>query len=168
MCIAKNGVPPAVGKTVQLNVNCTWLWSNRIDSRFSMLPSSIISVQPQVSANIQLIGAKRRSEQTLTCDAEASPKPINYWTFGTGEMIVANDKFIVKVRAADQSVHCSSVMNEIDDRRSQSTVTSSSWLSPSSDCNQRTLEHIAASQRIPSDKRRNLWNFMVSFLSYKF
>lgn len=49
-----------------------------------------------MSANIQLIGAKRRSEQTLTCDAEASPKPINYWTFGTGEMIVANDKFIVK------------------------------------------------------------------------
>ena len=22
MCIAKNGVPPAVGKTVQLNVHC--------------------------------------------------------------------------------------------------------------------------------------------------
>ena len=29
--------------------------------------------------------------------AEASPNPINYWTFGTGEMIVANDKFIVEV-----------------------------------------------------------------------
>ena len=29
--------------------------------------------------------------------AEASPKPINYWTFGTGEMIVANEKFITEV-----------------------------------------------------------------------
>ena len=25
MCIATNGVPPAVGKTVQLNVNCEYL-----------------------------------------------------------------------------------------------------------------------------------------------
>ena len=25
MCIATNGVPPAVGKTVQLNVNCKYL-----------------------------------------------------------------------------------------------------------------------------------------------
>ena len=50
-----------------------------------------------MSAPIQLIGAKRRSQQSLQCLAEASPKPINYWTFGTGEMIVANDKFIVQV-----------------------------------------------------------------------
>ena len=54
-------------------------------------------VQPQISAPIQLIGAKRKSEQSLSCIAEASPKPINYWTFGTGEMIVANEKFIVQV-----------------------------------------------------------------------
>ena len=27
---------------------------------------------------------------------QAWPKPINYWTFGTGEMIVANDKFVVE------------------------------------------------------------------------
>ena len=27
---------------------------------------------------------------------QAWPKPINYWTFGTGEMIVANDKFVVQ------------------------------------------------------------------------
>ena len=58
---------------------------------------SLVSVQPQISAPIQLIGAKRRSEQSLQCLAEASPKPINYWTLGTGEMIVANDKFIVQV-----------------------------------------------------------------------
>jgi len=74
MCIANNGVPPAVSKTVQLNVN----------------------FQPQISAPVQLIGARRRSEQSLSCTAEASPKPINYWTFGTGEMIVANEKFLVK------------------------------------------------------------------------
>lgn len=74
MCIANNGVPPAVSKTVQLNVN----------------------FQPQISAPVQLIGARRRSDQSLSCTAEASPKPINYWTFGTGEMIVANEKFLVK------------------------------------------------------------------------
>ena len=94
MCIATNGVPPAVGKTVQLNVNCkplTFLANPQIFLIFD------ISVQPQMSAPIQLIGAKRRSQQSLQCLAEASPKPINYWTFGTGEMIVANDKFIVQV-----------------------------------------------------------------------
>ena len=50
-----------------------------------------------MAAPLQLIGAKRRSQQSLQCLAEASPKPINYWTFGTGEMIVANEKFIVQV-----------------------------------------------------------------------
>ena len=55
-----------------------------------------------MSAPIQLIGAKRRSQQSLQCLAEASPKPINYWTFGTGEMIVANDKFIVQVQGVPQ------------------------------------------------------------------
>jgi len=74
MCIAKNGVPPAVSKTIQLNVN----------------------FQPQISAEVQLVGAPRHTETTLTCTAEAWPKPINYWTFGTGEMIVANDKFVVE------------------------------------------------------------------------
>ena len=59
--------------------------------------TSAFPVQPQISAPIQLIGARRRSEQSVSCVAEASPRPINYWTFGTGEMIVANEKFIVKV-----------------------------------------------------------------------
>ena len=36
--------------------------------------------------------------------AEASPKPINYWTFATGEMIVANDKFIVEVRGVNGDI----------------------------------------------------------------
>ena len=43
------------------------------------------------------MGAPRHAETTLTCTAEAWPKPINYWTFGTGEMIVANEKFVVEV-----------------------------------------------------------------------
>ena len=61
-------------------------------------------VQPQISAPIQLIGARRRSEQSVSCVAEASPRPINYWTFGTGEMIVANEKFIVKVSSKLQLI----------------------------------------------------------------
>lgn len=44
------------------------------------------------------------SEQSLSCLAEASPKPINYWTFGTGEMIVANEKFIVNVSILQKAV----------------------------------------------------------------
>ena len=158
MCIARNGVPPAVSKTVQLNVNCkkrprrirwrekpflalkgyrsfmhaqpsqhrqtqlqsgyfffwpTWFWNLNYKASFCPLFLFLlghsqtwellliwfwIPVQPQISAPIQLIGARRRSEQSLTCVAEASPKPINYWTFGTGEMIVANEKFITEVR----------------------------------------------------------------------
>ena len=62
-------------------------------------------VQPQISAPIQLIGARRRSEQSVSCVAEASPRPINYWTFGTGEMIVANEKFIVKVSSKLQLIY---------------------------------------------------------------
>ena len=93
MCIATNGVPPAVAKTVQLNVNCK---PSQPAIRSSPLIFAI-SVQPQMAAPLQLIGAKRRSQQSLQCLAEASPKPINYWTFGTGEMIVANEKFIVQV-----------------------------------------------------------------------
>ena len=53
---------------------------------------------------MQLIGARRRSEQSLSCTAEASPKPINYWTFGTGEMIVANEKFLVKVKVLKNAI----------------------------------------------------------------
>ena len=121
MCIATNGVPPADGKTVQLNVNC----KNNLKNKNVLI--SLILVQPQVSASIQLIGAKRRSEQTLVCEAEASPKPINYWTFGTGEMIVANDKFIVKVGInADISHLRLHLLIKLYVRRSHSTVTSSS------------------------------------------
>ena len=36
MCIATNGVPPAVGKTVQLNVNCKDQ-SGRLDNKLSFL-----------------------------------------------------------------------------------------------------------------------------------
>ena len=34
--------------------------------------------------------------KTNVLTIQAWPKPINYWTFGTGEMIVANDKFVVE------------------------------------------------------------------------
>jgi len=71
MCIARNGVPPAVSKNIQLNVN----------------------FQPQISSEQQLVGAPSGTQITITCIAEASPRPINYWTFGTGEMIVPNEKF---------------------------------------------------------------------------
>merc|ERR1711962_1359508 len=79
MCIAKNGVPPAVSKNIQLNVN----------------------FQPQISSEQQVVGAPSGTEITITCIAEASPRPINYWTFGTGERIVPNEKF--KMEEEDES-----------------------------------------------------------------
>lgn len=81
MCVAKNGVPPAVSKIVQLNVN----------------------FQPQISSEQQLVGAPAGTQVQLTCISEASPRPINYWTFGTGEMIVPNEKFHIKEE--DESVY---------------------------------------------------------------
>ncbi|XP_023337364.1 protein amalgam [Eurytemora carolleeae] len=79
MCIARNGVPPAVSKHIHLNVN----------------------FQPQISSQQQLVGAPAGTEIKLICIAEASPRPINYWTFGTGEMIVPNEKF--KMEEVDES-----------------------------------------------------------------
>ena len=156
MCIATNGVPPAVGKTVQLNVNC----KNNLNNKNVLI--SLILVQPQVSASIQLIGAKRRSEQTLVCEAEASPKPINYWTFGTGEMIVANDKFIVKVGiTADISHLRLHLMTKLCVRRSHSTVTSSSWLWQSRDFKLKISELIDVFQRILLVKLRSWLSCMV-------
>ena len=50
------------------------------------------------------MGAPASTETTLTCTAEAWPKPINYWTFGTGEMIVANEKFVVQVGRREEGL----------------------------------------------------------------
>ncbi|XP_050540543.1 lachesin isoform X2 [Daktulosphaira vitifoliae] len=71
LCIAANGVPPSVSKRLMLHVH----------------------FHPLVQVPNQLVGAPPRTDITLQCYVEASPKSINYWTRESGEMIISNDKY---------------------------------------------------------------------------
>ncbi|KAJ8680148.1 hypothetical protein QAD02_015935 [Eretmocerus hayati] len=51
------------------------------------------SFRPLIEVPNQLVGAPMRTDVTLSCKVEASPKPINYWTRENGEMIISNDKY---------------------------------------------------------------------------
>ncbi|GAB6026375.1 hypothetical protein CHUAL_012578 [Chamberlinius hualienensis] len=70
LCIASNGVPPAISKRIMLDVE------------FS----------PIISIPNQLVGALPGSEVMLECSTEAFPKSINYWARGPG-MIMTNNKY---------------------------------------------------------------------------
>uniref|UniRef100_A0A2S2PES2 Lachesin n=1 Tax=Schizaphis graminum TaxID=13262 RepID=A0A2S2PES2_SCHGA len=71
LCIAANGVPPSVSKRLMLHVH----------------------FHPLVQVPNQLVGAPQKTDITLQCYVEASPKSINYWTRESGEMIISNDKY---------------------------------------------------------------------------
>ncbi|VVC29119.1 Immunoglobulin subtype,Immunoglobulin-like domain,Immunoglobulin-like [Cinara cedri] len=71
LCIASNGVPPSVSKRLMLHVH----------------------FHPLVQVPNQLVGAPQKTDITLQCYVEASPKSINYWTRESGEMIITNDKY---------------------------------------------------------------------------
>ncbi|XP_050431798.1 lachesin-like isoform X2 [Adelges cooleyi] len=71
LCIAANGVPPSVSKRLMLHVH----------------------FHPLVQVPNQLVGAPPKTDITLQCYVEASPKSINYWTRESGEMIISNDKY---------------------------------------------------------------------------
>lgn len=70
MCIAKNGVPPATSKTFKL----------------------IVNFKPQIEVPNQVVGAPIGTEIILSCQIEASPKPITYWSKSSGEMIVPSSR----------------------------------------------------------------------------
>ncbi|XP_015172629.1 PREDICTED: lachesin-like isoform X2 [Polistes dominula] len=67
LCIASNGVPPSVSKSVTLNVH----------------------FPPMLSIPNQLEAAYIGQEVTLECHIEAFPTAINYWTTENGDMIVS-------------------------------------------------------------------------------
>ncbi|XP_048512424.1 lachesin-like isoform X2 [Athalia rosae] len=71
LCIAANGVPPSVSKRIMLHVH----------------------FHPMVQVPNQLVGAPPGTDVTLSCQVEASPKAINYWTRESGEMIISNSKY---------------------------------------------------------------------------
>nr|CAI5857619.1 unnamed protein product [Callosobruchus analis] len=84
LCIAANGVPPTVSKRMMLHVH----------------------FHPLIQVRNQLVGAPVNTDVTLQCHVEASPKAINYWTRESGEMILANDKYLMtEINNSYYSVH---------------------------------------------------------------
>ncbi|GFX03553.1 hypothetical protein TNCV_4751381 [Trichonephila clavipes] len=72
LCIASNGIPPAVSKRIMLNVNFA----------------------PMIWIPNQLVGAAIGADVTLDCNLESHPKSVTYWTRdGGGFMILSNTKF---------------------------------------------------------------------------
>ncbi|XP_046645044.1 lachesin-like isoform X1 [Daphnia pulicaria] len=75
LCIASNGVPPSVSKRIVLNVQfAPVLW----------IPN-------------QLEGTVVGQQVSLVCQIEAFPIPIVYWTTESGEIIIDNSRFSMKV-----------------------------------------------------------------------
>uniref|UniRef100_A0A1Y1KVW7 Ig-like domain-containing protein n=1 Tax=Photinus pyralis TaxID=7054 RepID=A0A1Y1KVW7_PHOPY len=70
LCIASNGIPPAISK--RINVSVTF--------------------PPVIQVPNQLLAAPERTAVTLECNVQAYPRPINYWLGTAGEMLLSNDK----------------------------------------------------------------------------
>ncbi|XP_011298564.1 protein amalgam [Fopius arisanus] len=71
MCIASNGVPPAISKRITINVH----------------------FPPVIHVPNQLVAAPRGTDVALECQVEASPKSINYWVKDSGDMIISSSKY---------------------------------------------------------------------------
>ncbi|GIX84241.1 protein CEPU-1 [Caerostris darwini] len=72
LCIASNGIPPAVSKRIMLNVNFA----------------------PMIWIPNQLVGAAVGADVSLDCNLESHPKSVTYWTRdGGGFMILSSTKF---------------------------------------------------------------------------
>jgi len=72
MCIARNGVPPAVSKRIELGIDFT----------------------PMIWVPAQLVGAFHGETVTLTCFVEAHPASLNYWE-KDGTMIHQDEHYTV-------------------------------------------------------------------------
>ncbi|XP_014473731.1 PREDICTED: lachesin-like isoform X2 [Dinoponera quadriceps] len=80
LCIASNGIPPAVSKRIFINVH------------FS----------PVIHVPNQLVGAPLGTDVVLECFVEASPKSINYWVNDKGAMIISSVRHDVQAVAKSQ------------------------------------------------------------------
>ncbi|XP_068246387.1 lachesin-like [Palaemon carinicauda] len=82
LCIAQNEVPPAVMKTIKVNV----------------------AFAPSIQVPNQLVGSPLNSDLMLSCHVEAYPKPITFWKKNNNEiMIIDGPKY--KVRETTESYH---------------------------------------------------------------
>lgn len=52
-----------------------------------------MAVHPLVQVPNQLVGAPQKTDITLQCYVEASPKSINYWTRESGKYIRINNYY---------------------------------------------------------------------------
>ena len=85
MCIASNGVPPAVSKRIQLGIDCKLLLtvshiktSRGLWNHFKFM--SIFSVPPMMWVPAQQISAVRGAPRAkLTCFVEAHPEALTFW-----------------------------------------------------------------------------------------
>ncbi|KAK9723215.1 Immunoglobulin I-set domain [Popillia japonica] len=75
MCIASNGIPPAISKRIMVTVN----------------------FHPVIQVPNQLVGAPLGTDVTLECYVEASPKSINYWVRDPDGMVIPSPKYDVQV-----------------------------------------------------------------------
>ena len=85
MCIARNGVPPAVSKRIELGIDC------KISCCVLHYYLTFL-VSPMIWVPAQLVGAYHGDMVTLTCFVEAHPASLNYWE-KDGVMIHANDHY---------------------------------------------------------------------------
>ncbi|XP_057323488.1 lachesin-like [Microplitis mediator] len=74
LCIASNGVPPAISKRITINVH----------------------FPPVIHVPNQLVGAPLGTDVALECFVEASPKSINYWMKDDDEMIISGTRHEVQ------------------------------------------------------------------------
>ncbi|XP_076341176.1 lachesin-like isoform X2 [Tachypleus tridentatus] len=72
LCIATNGIPPAVSKRIFLGIN------------FS----------PMIWIPNQLIGAPLGTDVVLDCHLEAHPTSVTYWMRESGVIIISNQKYV--------------------------------------------------------------------------
>ncbi|XP_078034686.1 lachesin [Augochlora pura] len=79
LCIASNGVPPAVSKRISINVH----------------------FPPVIHVPNQLVGAPLGTDVALVCFVEASPKSINYWE-KDNVMIIASQQYGVQAISKSQ------------------------------------------------------------------
>ncbi len=76
MCIARNGVPPAVSKRIQLGIDCNYMTKTQ---RFPKLKSTFNPVPPMMWVPAQLTSAPRGGSIRLRCFVEAHPEALVFW-----------------------------------------------------------------------------------------
>ena len=95
MCIATNGIPPAVSKTIRLGIDCKkrrrtlfhTFWYVPVTHPFSLVP-------PMMWVPDQQLRAFRGGSATLRCVVESHPEALTFWNHG-GRIVQPGGKFFM-------------------------------------------------------------------------